>query len=448
MRQAQRVLLITVLYAGAGGGFAHTASRPAPQEAKETSPAAQTLLESAAELIREGRSRVAMATLDEVEKLEPQNPWLWFYRGLAQYNLGSVYPAMAGFDRATDLLAEFGNPEPELTEAIGRCRREARRQVLRMEYHVGLAYDTNVSFLGSAGNTLGFTSGRRDGKYGQTVDVHYSPVTRRDELLTIGGRLGHVWNFAVDEFNYQDYGSSVRYARMLAEQWELSLQYDYDINLLGNDAFLSNQALTPGLRYHWRTQDSPIFLDKTGAYYQLNAQDFLYPTESGYDRDGLVNSVGIEQSLKCHPLPWTERTGDLSFGYRLDHVATEGTEFDRNDHNFYVGMGLPLLNPMSPNAYLILPDKELIFRFNVNWQIGDYRRRSQLDRFNRPRDDCITTYAFTISQKLLDDFDGGELTLHGIISWMDARSNLVTADWAEPFSYDKVVFGAQLQWSW
>ena len=129
-------------------------------------------------------------------------------------------------------------------------------------------------------------------------------------------------------------------------------------------------------------------------------------------------------------------------------MATEGTEYDRNDHNFYVGVSLPLLNPMSPNDYLILPDRELLFRFMVNWQLGDYRHWSQLDRFHRRRDDQINTYAFTVSQKIIDDPDWGELTLHGIINWMDARSNLITSDWSDPYTYDKVVYGAQLQWSW
>jgi len=446
---AHRVLLgLALCSAAAGSDLAGTSREPAESKSSETAPSVQSLLDAAVELIREGRSRAAMAALDQAERLEPQNPWLWFYRGLAEHNLGNVCSAMESFDRATDLLAEFGNPDPPLTEAIGRHRREARRQVLRLDYQVGLAYDTNVSFLGSTGSTLGITSGRRDGKFGQMVDVHYSPVTRRDELLTIGGRLGHVWNFSVEEFNYQDYGACVRYARMLAERWELSLQYDYDINLLGNESFLSNHALTPGLRYHWQPTNSPVWLNETGVFYQLNGQEFLYPTEPEYDRDGLVHSVGVEQSLKYHPLPRTQRTGDLSLGYRLDGVATEGREFDRTDHNFYLGASLPLLNPLSPNDYLILPDKELILRFNVNWQLGDYRHWSLLDRYSRRRDDQITTYAFTVSQKILDHPDWGELTLHGMINWTDARSNLLTSDWAEPYTYDKVVYGAQLQWTW
>ena len=253
MRLVRHILLIAATCLSIPGqSSAATASQPATQSASDATPSIQALLDSAADLIREGRSRAAMGTLDQAEKLEPQNPWLWFYRGLAEYNQGNVYRAMESFDRATDLLAEFGNPDPKLTEAIGRYRREARRQVLRLDYQAGLAYDTNVSFLGSTGSTLGITSGKPDGKYGQTFDVHYSPLVKRDEVLTIGGRLGHVWNFSIDEFNYQDYGSSIRYARMLAEQWEVSLQYDYDMSLLGNDSFLSNHALTPGLTYHWR----------------------------------------------------------------------------------------------------------------------------------------------------------------------------------------------------
>jgi len=192
----------------------------------------------------------------------------------------------------------------------------------------------------------------------------------------------------------------------------------------------------------------PFWLDKTYVYYQFSARDFLFDTDPEFDRDGIVNALGVEQSFRFRPLPKTTRTGDLTLGYQLASVSTQGTEFDRNDHDFYVGFGLPLLRPWSPEQYLLLPDKELIFRFLVDFQIGDYRHRSLLDRFERLRDDLITTYSFSISQRIMEHPRYGDLTLHGIINWTDASSNVEMRDGADPFTYDKVVYGMQLEWSW
>ena len=109
---------------------------------------------------------------------------------------------------------------------------------------------------------------------------------------------------------------------------------------------------------------------------------------------------------------------------------------------------MPLVNPKSPEQFLILPDRELRFRFDARWQIADYQNRSAFDRRRNVRDDMITDYGFTLSQTLLDDPDDGRVILRGLIRWTDAESNVVLSDRSSPFTYDKFVYGIQLEWSW
>jgi hypothetical protein len=78
------------------------------------------------------------------------------------------------------------------------------------------------------------------------------------------------------------------------------------------------------------------------------------------------------------------RHWDLAVGYRFDAISTDGSEFDRDEHNFYLGLGVPLVNPLKPQEFLLLPGKELMFRFAAAWQIGDYRNHSDID-FGRDR---------------------------------------------------------------
>lgn len=411
-------------------------------------------LEQAAALLAQGQASAALTVLEPIEKAEPENPWLWFYRGTAYYQLGEPYRSMEAYDRAASILKELGNPDPELASRIHTQRTLARRQVLHLSLTTGLAYDTNVSYLGSSIGP-GLISGAPDMRFASQFQVDYSPIATAEHVLTTGVRLAHSWHFAVEQFNLQDYGAYVRYARKLSKHFDASIQYDYDFVLLGNQSFLSDHVLTTALTYHWLEPATKRFrLEDTKLYYRFEAADFRFETDRRLDRDGPANGVGLEQTFKWRPVKDWAWTWDLVAGYRFDSINSDGTEFDRREHNFYAGVAMPLVSPGDPTKYLIIPDKELIFRFNYQWQIGDYRRRSIIDSDYNARSDFLNTLNFGLSQVLYQSPDYGDLTLHGLISWTNAQSNVTTREkvfpyrTGEPFSYDKVVYGLQLEWSW
>ena len=117
----------------------------------------QASLGSAAELLQVGRARQALAALRPVEAAEPDNPWLWYYKGSAYLHLRRPYDAMEAYDHALDTLGALGDPDPALTQLVRRHRRAARQQVFRVSFRTGLAHDSNVSFLG--GGVSGSTNG-------------------------------------------------------------------------------------------------------------------------------------------------------------------------------------------------------------------------------------------------------------------------------------------------
>ena len=175
-------------------------------------------------------------------------------------------------------------------------------------------------------------------------------------------------------------------------------------------------------------------------YYRLEARDFRFETTRDFDRDGLANAVGFEQTFRLRPVPDVDWTWDLAAGYRLTSFATKGTEYDRLTHDFHFGLGVPLPSPLGS-------DKPLTFRFDNLWTLAEYRNPSLIDFTGDRRRDLIVNFVFMLSQKLLTNEKYGDLTLHGIINWMETDSNVTTRQHADPFTYDKVVYGVQLEWS-
>lgn len=414
-------------------------------------------LDAAADYLVLGKPRDALDALKPIEQVEPENPWLWFYRGNARYLLRDPHEAMRAYDLALTYLADMGDPDPGLAEQIRLYRSRARRQVFNISWQTGLYYDTNVTYLGETDVDLGgLISGEDDGKFGTQFRLDYAPIVTETDMLVAGTRIGHAWHFAVNEFDLQDYGAYISYSRRIGDNLEPAIRYDYDITLLGNELFLSSHTLTPSLTWHWDPVEGPIAPRQSTIYYQLRDRDFLFDIDPVFDRDSLSHTAGAEQRFRLTPLAdhYPAWQWDATFGYRLTSIPTDGDEYDRLIQDFHFGVAFPLLNPWEPDAYLLIPDLPMRFTFDVQWQLSDYRRGSIIDRNGNNRYDHITSYAWTLSQKLMEDPELGDLTLQGIVLWTDAKSNVELQDpdfsykWSEPFTYTKTVFGLQLIWQW
>jgi hypothetical protein len=409
---------------------------PVAGQAEQGNPIVAAL-EAAAQALDRGEARRALDALEPVKAEEPDNPWYLFYAGRAQHMLNDPHAAIGYYDRALERLEAYAESDSSLANAIGIARREARREIFTFYLQSGLAYDSNVTF-GGAGATATFISGREDGKFATRIAWDYAPVIRPDRSLTLSGRVASAWHFAVEEFNYQDYGTTVRYSQRLSDHWRFDLLYDYDFFALGNDSFLSTHGLSPRLSYLWTLQDRAFEPTETLFDYRLEAVDYLFDTEPVLDRDGFTNTVGLAQAFLLRPRRESAWACDLFVGYRFGSFATEGSEFDRWASNIFVGAAFPLKS--------LLRDRDLTFQFNADWEISDYWHSSVYDEDGDERDDLITTLGAILSQELIDDPRDGQLILHAIVGWSDADSNVHTEDGADPFTYDKLIAGFQLEW--
>jgi tetratricopeptide (TPR) repeat protein len=435
--------------------LAGTGAEPLRADTDAQSGSTVTALESAAEWLHLGRPREALEALKPVEAVEPDNPWMWFYRGTAHAQLSDPYEAMECYDHALDVLVSLNDPDPELAAKIREQRQRARRQVFTMSISVGYAYDTNVPYLGQGivgvQGFVGVTTAQKDYKAALSTAVEYAPVATAEQTLAFGLRTGDTWHHSIGEFNYQDYGGTALYSRRFGRNVEASLRYDYDMTFLGNDSFLQSHLAAPGLDYIWDRADRPFRLNRTHVYYQFQALDFFYETTPAFDRDGVTHGVGVDQTFQWEPID--QWVWDLRLGYLFSSIHTAGTEFDLRQHDFFFNVGVPLVNPARPTEYLLIKDLPLTFQFGVQFEIGDYLNPSLLDSTGQRRDDLITIYTWALSQKLLEHPDLGDMTLQGLIQFTDAYSNVVfrnpaNGTPAEPYSYEKTIYGLQLVWQW
>lgn len=429
-RGLRPVNLVLLCWAGSVAPFCSAQNGDAPD--------IRTALESAAASLETGDATAALEALKSVETVEPNNPWLWFYKGRAHALRGYPHEAIAAFDRALDALASLGNPDPPLTERIRADRRMVRRKVTHQSVLLGLAYDSNVTFRGGGATGL-FVSGRGDAKFTSQWLWDYAPIATPDEKLTLGGHVSHAWHSGIGEFNYQDYGAFLRYWRTLNEHWAFDLHYSYDMTYLGNQPFLSNHSLGPGLIYRWKPTGHRLEPRETKIDYRIDARDFLFDTAPTFDRDGFANSIGIAQTFRFRPTKDATTAWDVYAGYRFQTVTTEGSEFDRNTHGLYVKVAMPLKNTW-------LSANEPVLQLSASWEFDDYDNRSAFDTRGRRRDDVITTVGLVLSQLLKSDPERGELILHLIVQWTDSDSNVRAAQNVSPFNYDKIVAGARLEW--
>ncbi len=404
-------------------------------------------LERAALQLSAGRADAALHALSCVSETEPNNPWLWYYTGAAHLQLGNTYLAIENLARALDLLQESGMSSAGLFDRAGRLHRKAQRSVLQVSLRMGMAYDTNVSFLDDSALREDIIAGEEDGLFESRLTVSFAPIKTRDHSLTFGAEATNTAHFRIDEFDIMATAGFARYAFRLDGASEVSAQYEFDIIDLDNRPYLTRNALTLAWRYEWPRAKQTMRLVDTVVSYGIEDQDFHYRVARDFRQDGLVQSIGVLQRIIWHPVPsvpW-ECTGRL--GYIFSEFDTDGREYDRRSHRAMFDVELPLLNPSQWDEFLIIPDKPAWLAFVYDWEYARYSGSNATERDSRKRRDRTSTYGLTLSQ-VLSRGQHRDLLVHFHARWTDADSNVRTANEATPFTFDKFVVGVQFEWSW
>lgn len=106
----------------------------------------------AVELLHEERYREAMEVLREVLKVDPQNPYAFFFLGQAFYEVGEIEPSRDAYRATLNLAPEHLGARIALTHVerkLGRHREAIKEGMIALEqapmdgdalYAVGLAY--------------------------------------------------------------------------------------------------------------------------------------------------------------------------------------------------------------------------------------------------------------------------------------------------------------------
>ena len=284
--------------------------------------------------------------------------------------------------------------------------------------------------------------------------------------LGVQGRVSQLWHVEVDEFDEQNYGGSaaVQYA-LLPEREEfgpvhLRLQYDYDYTLLGRDAFVETQTLSPNVRvfslgrravtdlyfaYSIRDYREPLYdrrFDRDGEYYRLGWAQSL----KTIDMTAVYESWGLEpwglhsdQELRQDDPDWPARYLVPYMGFRYEWDSTHGDEFDAKGYVFTCGAVVPLPYGMMLDA-------------TADFEWEEYAHGSLIDFHRRPRRDFIQRYGVGLTRTFVlrggrlvnryePDIDRVLMTLRAHATWTLDDSNVVDRLGEAIFEYDRVLYG-------
>ena len=399
-----------------------------------------------------GKYHEALESLDQAQKLDPQNPLVHFYRGVVLHELKSFDQSSALFSRAMALSPDLtptvryytgmsyyerglldqahkeleaaiasGEPESELTRTA-RAILQQRTVVPKgakpwdLSLSVSGQYDTNVVLLPIGVQPPSGTTGiSQKDDFLTTIYARgeYRPI--QTSLWTAGVTYGFYQSFhqQLVAFDIQDHAPSVFVQRQFG-MVTARLQYAFDYVRVGQDPFLIAHAVQPIITI---AESNSLFTQIQLRYQNKNFQDDRFVGNSF--RDGNNWLVGITQYAY-----FANGTGHVRLGYTFDTDRTGGgnpsvaipgiqshADWAYKAHRLSVGLGIPEFWTLRPNFafdYYHL-DYDNPNSFSPN---GMTRRRDNImfvtAAIGRPLTDWLSIsaeYNYTRDQSNLQVFD-------------------------------------------
>ena len=377
-------------------------------------------------------------------------------------------------ERANDLIAKI---EAELAKARPAIE---PAEDFRLDWRMGLTYDTNVILLGERTDIPREIGRSKDTRFetgvalGYTLDLAKLSPDLEGLTLGLGGRSSGRWHGDVTSYNEQDHGGSValQYELLKSKRDEdgpehgplfFAVQYDYDYFLLGNDGFLRNNRVTPrfalytfdqralttfGMRYEDRNYLEPLYdrrYNRDGNYLAF----FLNQAYDAVDMTALYRGIGWEPwGLRHDPQEgdtidqrWLRPYVGVEYGWD----ATRGEEWDCKNYLLAAGVEVPL-------PYGVMFD----FRGEWRWEnYGGTRGGSLIDFHRRGRDDFVQRYGFGLERSFVlvpglpenrrtIKVDRVVLTLRGDVQFVIDDSNVRDRSRQAVFSYERALYGFSL----
>lgn len=372
----------------------------------------------------------ALKSLDEAEQaLNRQDEPSTRVRAYIEHYRGLVYLEQALTDKARDALqrsvkADAISPAARSSEKLLEqmdAGQIGRRRPWDLTLQIGYDYDTNVSLRGEGISRNGLDE--RDSRFGVASAFTYRVVDSEEWLVGVGAETFNSWHFDRSDFNVQTYSGNVYAAWSPRDARWLTLggRYDYDVSLVGNDPFLQRHRLTPQIDL------APLDWTRTTIYYQFERNFYEYPiNDRRLDRDGDTHALGIIQGYDLFQLFERQVRGTLR--YRFENVSTDGGEFSSENNIFGVGLEVPL-------------PEDFTFEFASDWEWDSFKNASLFDVDRRKRQDDLNTLVFALTKRFNE-----QLSLRFQVDWIQVDSNVRAFGGGEPFSYDRIIYGATLQY--
>ncbi len=373
----------------------------------------------------------------------PYQSYALYYTGLAQAWVGQREDAKSSLRRLSrleQLPTELGQQANTILQKLETVEvEEVSPFNWRFTLEAGNVYDTNVILLGNRTKPVQPVDNKDDYRFGLMADLNldYQPQEGplEDWHFNIGATIYESWHPSIQEFNVQDYATTVYVGRKLYDDEttfinfaEIGLRYDYDYSLVGNNGFLSRNGLA-AVGYLEEANGVARTYVEVGDQIRDYQEDLF---SNAFDRDGNYWSATVVQELDVYEVPEAWRysfapdapryvTGRL--GYRHDNNSTQGDEFDFDANTVSAGVDVPL--PWN-----------LEFDFSSEFEWQNYWQRSLIDYDRSGRDDFIQRYVFRLGRRFNEWFE-----LYGEIAWTIDDSNVKSRLGEEVFSYDRVIYG-------
>ena len=337
-----------------------------------------------------GKYHEAVKSLEQAQKLDPQNPLIYFYQGVVSHELKSFNQSSALFSRAMALSPDLtptvryytgmtyyerglidqaqkeleaaiasGEPESDLARtarAILQQRMAAPKGPKPWDLSLSVSgqYDSNVVLLPIGIQPPGGSTGisqKHDFRTTYYARGEYRPIQTSEWTAGIAYGFYQSLQQQLTAFNIQDHAPSVFVQRQIGAV-TARLQYAFDYVLVGGDPFLLAHALQPIITV---AEGDSYFTQLQLRYQNKDFQDDRFAGNSF--RDGKNWLAGVTQYayfasgrgyVRLGYTFDTDRTGGGSPGAAIPGVQSNA-DWAYTAHRVSVGLAVPELWTLKPS---------------------------------------------------------------------------------------------------
>ncbi|MFZ5801985.1 MAG: hypothetical protein ACOY3K_02585 [Candidatus Omnitrophota bacterium] len=312
-------------------------------------------------------------------------------------------------DEKTEQLRQADQYANELLRKEKQMAKKPRRDKAfqwRVFGKFGYEYDDNVAL---ASNWKTFRSSAEDidaGRYsvGTGISADYR-LGERDKVGVTFYRRQSFHDDGLDEYNFQDYLTRLRYQHMgsLADRL-LSTQfsYNFDHGLLDRHSYASGHEWRMDNTWEWSERQLWSF------YQALEAKNFR---NKGYDKSVSSRDGFYEQTGLMYTFLFDQRRRSVSLAYEFSLAETEGNNYDAVYNGLRAMLRTPVIEKIRFETYFLFQDayyrhfvtspKRQDFRYQyefrlsrplgAHWSVGTFYRRTDV---NNPNDGVLGQFNY------------------------------------------------------